>query len=690
MKNDLIKKIPKNKEKIKSKWVVFALAILCVSLILFIGESFATLLDNDVEVKENSELIYYLNVSYDGVDKNGTESSTTTISEIKSGTLFVEDKIPDGLEFTGFVTTDDGSIGAVKRSDGTSCTGKVIDDTNEASTTEGVWDGTHTEYTYHGLHYNEETRTVTFQIKNLKAGCELTVGIKTKTPTVDDPSTPEKEIRRDFYNFATAREKGLTINSNTVHAFMGSEFATLYNVIYEYTGTVPNGAPLVPKASSYAKGIKVGVASNVNVEGYTFSGWTTTNASVSNGSFIMPEHDVVFKGSFTQKETKKVTYTLNGITPTGYVLPNEKEYYPGTIVNLDSLKAGDVFNGYRFLGWTTADVEISNDRDFAMPSTNVTLVGEFEEVTYKVNYQFYDTVLPPNSENYLPVSKSYKPGQTVTVEDVTGEPAGYKFLGWYKESEFEMPEHDVVIYGEWKVQTGTFEPTIKKEVISTKNYYRLGDVVRFKITVSNTASFPIKNVIVKENNSNSIFESGTGYTVLSDHLANIETIAANSSVDLYASYTVLKDDSGTITNEAEIKGALADNDYHLADKVYKSSDTFKIQSQITICKEISGSYNENTFQFHIIGTTNHYETWITLEKDQCESIFVDPSTYKIKEIVPQEYSIKRVSGAVTSDNTNLVVSEGENYEVTYTNEFIKKGFYHSFGRVVNKVVQGGS
>ena len=134
-------------KQVKAMWVVFALALLCILLTLFIGKSFATLLDNDVEVKENSDLTYYLNVSYDGVDKNGTQSDTTTVSEIKSGTLFVEDKIPDGLEFTGFVTTAGGSIGAVKRSDATACSGKVIDDTNEASTTEGVWNGTHTEYT---------------------------------------------------------------------------------------------------------------------------------------------------------------------------------------------------------------------------------------------------------------------------------------------------------------------------------------------------------------------------------------------------------------------------------------------------------------------------------------------------------------------------------------------------------------
>ena len=471
---------------------------------------------------------------------------------------------------------------------------------------------------------------------------------------------------------------------------MGSETATLYNVSYAYTGTVPAGAPSAPSTSSYAAGTSVGVSKDVNVEGYTFSGWTTTDTTITDNSFKMPTNNVTLTGSFTQNPKYRVTYTLTGTTPQGYVLPSEKEYYPSSEVTLDTLKEGDVFNGYRFLGWTTSDVTISSDRDFTMPTGNVNLVGNFEEVTYKVTYRFYDGVLPPNADNYLPTTKSYKPGATVTVEDVLGEPAGYKFLGWYKESTFEMPENDITIYGEWKVQSGTFEPTITKTVTSTKPYYRVGDVVEFRITVTNPESFAINNVIVKENTDNSVFRAGTGYSVLSDHVANIDTIPAGGSVNLIAAYTVGATDTGTITNTAEIKGALASNNYELKDKEYIATAPFKIQSKIKVCKEVSGNYNENTFQFHITGNTNNYETWITLEDGECETIFVDPSTYKINEIVPQEYSIKSVTGAITSNNSDLVVAEGNDYEITYTNEFIKKGFLHSFGRVENRIIQGGN
>lgn len=574
------------------KQVLFIPVVIVALIVIILGSKYSSPtktqfrsalehLGNDVEVKPRSELIYYLNVSYDGVDRNGVQSSDIIVSEITSGTMMIEDRIPDGLEFTGFVTTNDGSIGAVKRNDGSTCLGKIVDDTNEDSASEGVWNANHTEYTYHGLHYNAENRTVSFQVKNLKAGCKLTVGIITKTPTIDDPTTPERETRRDFYNFATAREKKLTINSNTVHAFMGEDFPTLYNVYYEYTGTIPENAPPTPSPASYMANTKVGVASSVEVEGYDFSGWETTDATISNNYFFIPEGDVTLRGSFTQKTMNKVVYTLEGTFPDGYVLPREKEYYPGTIVNVDSYKEGDIINGYRFLGWTTNDVNISDDRNFTMPSANVTLVGQFEEVTYRVIYQFYEGILPPNADDYLPTQKTYKPGVTVIVEDVLGEPNGYKFLGWYKEKKFEMPEENVTVYGEWQLLSGTFEPTITKTVISNKNYYRAGDEVKFKITITNTADFPIKNVMVKEDNENSTFKSGDGYEVLSDHMAMIESLSAHSSIDLYANYIVSSNDRGTIENIAEIKGALADNNYQLEQKEYVAKDSFKVQQDDT-------------------------------------------------------------------------------------------------------------
>ena len=69
------------------------------------------------------------------------------------------------------------------------------------------------------------------------------------------------DLSIDVYNIIskedTAIHYNLTKNSNTVHVFMGKEDLQRYDVHYEYTGDVPNGAPAVPNILSYVEGAKV-------------------------------------------------------------------------------------------------------------------------------------------------------------------------------------------------------------------------------------------------------------------------------------------------------------------------------------------------------------------------------------------------------------------------------------------------
>ena len=288
------------KRFLSQKSILIASILIMVSLVItyFMRSSFAVPLENDTRVEEYSELTYYLNISYDGVDIDGVESSDTATSNVIGDVINVTDKIPDGLKFIGFVTTEDGSIGSVKRSDNTLCPGHVVDDNRDAPVDDGIWNDEHTEFNYHGLHYNERTRTITFDIKRLQAGCILTVGVKTMTQDVDDYDTPEIETRRDFYNFFVAKEKNYVVNSNTVHAFIGNENEPLHDVDYVYIGDVPENAPNAPLTTKYAKNAPVGVAPSVDVPGYTFSGWETTDVDVNNDSFVMPNNNVTLKGSF--------------------------------------------------------------------------------------------------------------------------------------------------------------------------------------------------------------------------------------------------------------------------------------------------------------------------------------------------------------------------------------------------------
>lgn len=625
----------KLKQTVNSKKIILLILFL-LFILLFSKNVNAESLSNDVEVEPETELTYYLDVTYDGVDNDGTQSNDSTNAKVLSSDVVVEDKIPDGMEFVGFVTTQNGTIGATLRSNGEACTGNVYDDTKEAEVDSGTWNSAHTEYYYHGLHYSEADRTVRFKVKNLKAGGVVKVGIIVRTPTVDDPSTQEVEDRRDFYNIASATENALRMLSNTVHVFMGSQNTTLYDVKYQYTGTLPeNNVPALPDTTSYAEGASVGVAAAPEIEGYTFSGWegktesSNTNVNVdATGTFTMPNENVVFTGSFTKINNKyKVTYQITGDKPEDYVVPIEKEYFEGTTVKVDSLKAGDRVGNYTFSGWSTNDATITqddaNNNQFVIGNSNVVLKGSFTKIKHNVEYRFFDTVLPPNSDSYLPATQSYGVGDKVTT--ATGvaqtEPTGYKFLGWYKEASFTMPDEDVVIYGEWGREYGKIKFDIKKEVVDKQVAYRVGDEVQFKITVKNTNNYELTDVVVKENytkvndgtpktnDTKAVFVDGTGYVKETNEYAKISSLPANQSVEIFAKYTVIEDDErvgnlATVTNEVEIVRAIdAVNHSTLDAGEYKATADFNVVTSYRISGEVKKHNEERTNS-----TTNLKET----------------------------------------------------------------------------------
>lgn len=672
--------------KYDNKRVIFASFLTLIGAVLLLltfvtNITSSVKLDNDVEVTPNTDLTYYLEVTYKGVDRFGVESTTEVQSSVVSDYIVVEDKIPEGLTFNGFVTTEDKSIGSVSQNGNQTCMGYVVDDT----------DGTESLDSFHGLHYNEETRMVTFKVKNLQAGCKLVVGVKTITPeTIDDPSTSEVETRRDFYNTIYAREHEQVKKSNTVHVFMGDEYADTYSVSYEYIGDVPENAPPLPTLTSYGSGVQVGVAHSVYLDGYTFSGWSTTDATVTSGTFKMPEQNVKFVGSFKKIDSYKVTYSIEGELPPNYIPPSEKEYYPDEIVILDSLKEGDTFNGYTFLGWKTLDVELNNEGDFVMPSKDVSFVGNFEEIKYKVTYKFYEGILPNNYESLLPEVKEYKAGETVTLENIE-DVDGYHFLGWYKEDAFEMPAEDIVIYGEWKERRGLFRPTITKEIQVKEDYYKVGDIIHYTITITNNQDYAIKNVVVEEKNPRAKFIITSGITAKTDTIIEIATIGAKQSVVLEAAYTVTGEDSGIVTNTVEILGALADNNYDLdTSQEYKASTLFKTQRKVTICNIVDMKATGKTFQYHI-SNENDYDLWLSVSTGNCKAIYVPSGEYKIVEVVPQDYTVESIivtpneASQVNYSEVNFVVLDSGDSNVTFHNRYKSKGYIHSGGEVMNDI-----
>ena len=234
-----------------------------------------------------------------------------------------------------------------------------------------------------------------------------------------------------------------------------------YEVSYQLTGTVPNGASDLPESRKYPTGThNIPVEPDMTAPGYNFSGWTVSSAptgfTVSGGKFDMPDGDVLFTGSFTP-HSYNVIYKANGATHA------TKPYSYGTEVTVgsgvaDPTKANAVFNGWKYVSGLSGESAIANGK-FTMPDSEVIFEAEFSD-TYPVSY----TARKDNADYTLPAgyeTQRFVKGAEVTVKGNPPDINGYSFSGWSVQSptgltvtngKFTMPEGGVTLYGEYTVK----------------------------------------------------------------------------------------------------------------------------------------------------------------------------------------------------------------------------------------------
>ena len=221
-----------------------------------------------------------------------------------------------------------------------------------------------------------------------------------------------------------------------------------YNVSYEYVGTVPANAPALPAGSTHIVGENVTVAGNPTLVNYTFSGWTTSDAAIADGSFVMPGKDVKLVGSWTAIPYN-VSYEYVGTIPANApALPAGSTHIVGENV---AVSGNPTLANYTFSGWTTSDAEIA-DGSFVMPGKDVKLVGSWTAIPYSVTYVYTGNV--PANAPALPAGGTFYAGDKVTVaaEAVLEH---YTFSGWstghanVENGSFVRPGNDVILEGSW-------------------------------------------------------------------------------------------------------------------------------------------------------------------------------------------------------------------------------------------------
>jgi len=74
-----------------------------------------------------------------------------------------------------------------------------------------------------------------------------------------------------------------------------------YCVSYSYIGDIPNDASELPTNILYEYGEEINTIEDATLEGYTFSGWNSSDVEISNGTFKMPAKDVKITGYFIEE-----------------------------------------------------------------------------------------------------------------------------------------------------------------------------------------------------------------------------------------------------------------------------------------------------------------------------------------------------------------------------------------------------
>ena len=305
-----------------------------------------------------------------------------------------------------------------------------------------------------------------------------------------------------------------------------------YNVTYEYTGTVPTGAPELPDEASYKAGATVKVAAAPTLAGYTFSGWTTSDAAVSSdGSFTMPSKEVKLTGSWTLRSDLSYTvhYYWNG---TNDKVAEDKTVDDKTF-NETVTETPVPVNGYTPVSDAAVELTIGTDTNANVITfyyyKNVELVANSATVTYD--------------------------GKEHSVSGFTGAPQGADF--------------SAIKVGATGTEAGTYPANFADNTVRTVD--ATGKYIVTKTTNGNLIIDPIGTVTVTitGNHDSKVYngseQSVTGYTTdVGDKAITVAlkegktAIAKGTNVGNYKMGLTAEDFEVSSNNYSEIKVVVVD------------------------------------------------------------------------------------------------------------------------------------
>ena len=348
--------------------------------------------------------------------------------------------------------------------------------------------------------------------------------------------------------------------------------AKTYKVTYAFVGDMIPENVNAPDEEVYKEGSTVFVEAEPTAEGYIFNGWTTEDADITSGSFVI-NNDVHIVGSWTKLYKVIYKYDENYVVPEGAPeIPDVEFWYaPGEDVPVYGTL---YFPAYIFIGWTTDDAEIIGD-SFTMPEDDVVITGFFKKPVESVEFMNDGDVV-------IDIDKEIKINVYVKPEDAT-----------IKDLVYESSNPDVVTVDKdgkiVAVGEGTATVTVKSADDPTKSD-----------TITVTVKIPVTDITVKDNDITIGKDETYKIEASVDSEATNKNLTFESSdpetvtVDKDGNITAVKDGTVTITVKSEDNSDVTETiTVTVYDPVTEITAPDEIVLELDDVKDVDAKVNDN-------------------------------------------------------------------------------------------------
>lgn len=282
-------------------------------------------------------------------------------------------------------------------------------------------------------------------------------------------TTREQEISVDGFTLDTSITGTVTEGITDIQNVLSLKLyytRNTHQVRYEYEGDVPTGVPTVPGTVDHKYQAQVAVAENPNVTGYIFSGWTAatengTAVTTAGGKFVMPDANVVLKGSFTAAaQTYKVKYLDEDKNVEIHDMSDPRDAHFGDVIEGYTEKMD--ISGYTFVRADDLTVGTDNEKNivtvYYSKDDNKDDIPDKYQITF--TYQSADedkgTVTGTTSEivTVQTIQRDEATGEITAVSEKTPQhptqpstveaKAGYKFDKWTDNAEKSFKDNEAL------------------------------------------------------------------------------------------------------------------------------------------------------------------------------------------------------------------------------------------------------